>query len=190
MRALALGSDAIVFVSRIWQTTCTAIRAGDEGFVIDSPVFPDELEALNAIVHPEVARLREEALGAAQERGDEIVVNDIPLLFENNLVDDFDLVVLVDAPRDLRLERLVRERALPAEDAMAMIAAQMPADLKRARADVVVDNEDSRAGLVLLRHHAGSPSEPPIAAWARWRRCATAAAGSGAPSPSTSPPPG
>jgi glyoxylase-like metal-dependent hydrolase (beta-lactamase superfamily II) len=50
MRALALGSDAIVFVSRIWQTTCTAVRAGDEGFVIDSPVFPDELEALPSVL--------------------------------------------------------------------------------------------------------------------------------------------
>ncbi len=36
----------IVFVSAIWQTTCTALRVGDEGFVIDSPVLPEELEAL------------------------------------------------------------------------------------------------------------------------------------------------
>ena len=50
MRALALGSDVIVFVSRVWQTTCTAVRAGDEGFVIDSPVFPDELEALPSVL--------------------------------------------------------------------------------------------------------------------------------------------
>ena len=50
MRALALGSDAIVFVSRIWQTTCTAVRAGGEGFVIDSPVFPDELDALPSVL--------------------------------------------------------------------------------------------------------------------------------------------
>jgi glyoxylase-like metal-dependent hydrolase (beta-lactamase superfamily II) len=36
----------VVFVSRVWQTSCTAVRSGDEGFVIDSPVYPDELEAL------------------------------------------------------------------------------------------------------------------------------------------------
>ncbi|MBV9799946.1 MAG: MBL fold metallo-hydrolase, partial [Solirubrobacterales bacterium] len=46
MRVLALRTNLIVFTSRIWQTTCTAVRAGDEGFVIDSPVFPDELEAV------------------------------------------------------------------------------------------------------------------------------------------------
>src|SRR5581483_4404552 len=45
-RALALHTDVLVFVSRIWQTTCTAVRSGEEGFVIDSPVYPDELEAL------------------------------------------------------------------------------------------------------------------------------------------------
>jgi glyoxylase-like metal-dependent hydrolase (beta-lactamase superfamily II) len=46
MRALAVHQDVIVFISRVWQTTCTAVRAGGEGFVIDSPVYPDELEAL------------------------------------------------------------------------------------------------------------------------------------------------
>jgi glyoxylase-like metal-dependent hydrolase (beta-lactamase superfamily II) len=46
MRVLAVHPDLIVFISRYWQTTCTAVRAGDEGFVIDSPIYPDELEAL------------------------------------------------------------------------------------------------------------------------------------------------
>ena len=46
MRALAVHTDVIVLVSRVWQTTCTAIRAGAEGFVIDSPIDPDELDAL------------------------------------------------------------------------------------------------------------------------------------------------
>ena len=48
MRVAALNADVIVFVSDVWQTTCTAVRAGDEGFLIDSPVYPDELEALPA----------------------------------------------------------------------------------------------------------------------------------------------
>lgn len=46
MRALALHADVLVFVSDVWQTSCTAVRAGDEGFVIDSPVYPEELRAL------------------------------------------------------------------------------------------------------------------------------------------------
>jgi glyoxylase-like metal-dependent hydrolase (beta-lactamase superfamily II) len=50
MQVLAINADLIVFVSRFWQTTCTAVRAGDEGFVIDSPVYPDELKALGDVL--------------------------------------------------------------------------------------------------------------------------------------------
>jgi glyoxylase-like metal-dependent hydrolase (beta-lactamase superfamily II) len=50
LRALSVHADLIVFISRFWQTTCTAVRAGDEGFVIDSPVYPDELEAIPSVL--------------------------------------------------------------------------------------------------------------------------------------------
>ncbi len=50
MRALALHADVIVFVSDVWQTTCTAVRGGSEGFVIDSPVYPEELRALPEVL--------------------------------------------------------------------------------------------------------------------------------------------
>ena len=50
MRVLALDRDVIVFVSRVWATTCTAVRSGGEGFVIDSPVYPDELQALPGVL--------------------------------------------------------------------------------------------------------------------------------------------
>jgi dephospho-CoA kinase len=101
---------------------------------------PDELEALNAIVHPEVGRLRDEEIDAAAARGDRVVVCDIPLLFERRLADTFTRIVLVDAPRPMRLERLMRDRGLSQEEAVQMIAAQMPAELKRARADIVIEN--------------------------------------------------
>lgn len=105
-------------------------------------VFADqtELDALNRIVHPGVTRLRDREIAEARERGDPIVICVIPLLFERNLVEEFDGIVLVDAPRPLRLERLVATRGLEETDAMNMIAAQMPAELKRARADYVIEN--------------------------------------------------
>ena len=107
----------------------------------------DDLEALNAIVHPEVGRLRDAAVAAARARGDAIVVCDIPLLFEKDMAGEFDAIVLVDAPRSVRLERLVRDRGLREPEAMAMLAAQMPAELKRARADHVIDNDGSLSAL-------------------------------------------
>ena len=108
-------------------------------------VFADqsELDALNRIVHPGVTRLRDREIARARERGDQIVVCVIPLLFERNIVEEFDAIVLVDAPRPLRLERMVASRGLEATDAMNMIASQMPAELKRARADYVIENNGS-----------------------------------------------
>ena len=46
MRVLAVHQDVLVAVSSIWQTTCTAVRSAEEGFLIDSPVYPVELDAL------------------------------------------------------------------------------------------------------------------------------------------------
>ena len=56
------------------------------------------------------------------------------------LVDQFDRIVLVDAPRPIRLERLMRVRGLSETEAMDMMTAQMPAELKRARADYIIEN--------------------------------------------------
>lgn len=50
MKVLAVNADLIVLISRFWQTTCTAVRAGEEGFVIDSPVYPDELEGVAGVL--------------------------------------------------------------------------------------------------------------------------------------------
>lgn len=49
MKVVGLHPDVLVATSRFWQTTCTLVRSGDEGFVIDSPVLPDELDVLPAI---------------------------------------------------------------------------------------------------------------------------------------------
>lgn len=46
MRAITLPGDVLVATSQVWQTTCTVVKRGDEVFVIDSPVYPDELELL------------------------------------------------------------------------------------------------------------------------------------------------
>lgn len=141
------GYDAIV--QRWGKEVLSPDGALDRG-ALRRRVFerPDELHELNAIVHPEVERMRDGLIADARARGDRVVICDIPLLFENNLADGFDRIILVDAPRPVRLERLVRDRGLSETEAMAMIARQMPADLKRARADFIIDNAGTRDALV------------------------------------------
>ena len=100
---------------------------------------PAQREALNAIVHPAVQARRDQLVRAARARGDAIVINDIPLLFEVLDPGAFDLVVLVDAPEAVRRARL-GERGLGAAEIELLLAAQLPADVKRGRSDIVLDN--------------------------------------------------
>src|SRR5690606_36486143 len=100
----------------------------------------EERERLEGIVHPAVAALRDEEYARLAASGEPVVVADIPLLFEVGMQDEFDVVVLVEAPEEVRLERLVRDRALDPEEAKAMMKSQMPSVLKRAGADLVIDN--------------------------------------------------
>lgn len=108
---------------------------------------PQALAELNALVHPAVLRLREARVARLRESGAKIVVTDIPLLFEVADPDAFDAVVLVDAPVDLRRQRLFERSGLPPREADRLIAAQMPSELKRGRATFVIDNDADLATL-------------------------------------------
>jgi len=141
-QAVDVGMPAYHAIVERWGQSVTAPDGPIDRRELRQRVFSDseQLEALNAIVHPEVQRLRDQLVDDARRRGDRIVVCDIPLLFERRLADQFDRIVLVDAPRPVRMERLVRDRGLETTEAMKMIASQMPAELKRARADYLIDN--------------------------------------------------
>lgn len=148
-RAVEKGSAVHDAIVKRWGTSVLAPDGHLDRAALRRAVFSDakELEALNDLVHPEVERLRKARVAEARARGDKVVVCDIPLLFEKKMADRFDKIVLVDAPRPLRLERLVQERGLRETEAMDMIAAQMPAELKRARADYVIDNSGTLSEL-------------------------------------------
>jgi dephospho-CoA kinase len=148
-RAVERGSTAFDAIVQRWGTSVLAPDGHLDRAALRRTVFGNakELEALNQIVHPEVERLRRRLIEEARARGDRVVICDIPLLFEKKMVEDYDRIVLVDAPRPLRLERLVEERGLRETEAMEMIAAQMPAELKRARADFVIENHGTLTAL-------------------------------------------
>lgn len=140
-RAVEPGSPALAAIAEAWGAEVVRDGALDRA-ALRRIVFadPDARARLEAIVHPAVAALRDEAYREAEARGEAVAVADIPLLFETGLADDFDVVVLVEAPEEVRLERLVRDRGLDPEEARRMMAAQMPSELKHARADHVVPN--------------------------------------------------
>ena len=108
---------------------------------------PEALTNLNAIVHPAVNRLRTARVAEARAAGAQVVVTDIPLLFEAADPGSFDVVVLVDAPDELRRQRLFERSGLPRHESDRLMAAQLPAAVKRLRADHVIDNDGDIAAL-------------------------------------------
>lgn len=148
-RAVEVGTAAYDKIVARWGARVLAPDGHLDRGAVRRIVFADhdQLEELNQIVHPEVERLRVRLIEQARRRGDQVVICDIPLLFERHMTDRFDRIVLVDASRALRLERLVKDRDLRETEAMDMIAAQMPAELKRARADYIIENDGTFAQL-------------------------------------------
>ena len=110
-------------------------------------VFADEgaRRRLEAIVHPlvleRIVALEEAASGA------DLVVHDIPLLAESGRAATFDAVIVVDAPRDVQVERMVRDRGWSEDEAVARIEAQASREERLAVATHVIDNTGTLAEL-------------------------------------------
>ena len=106
-------------------------------------VFADpELRGkLNAIIHPRVGARMAELERAA--RPGAVVVHDVPLIAENGLAGAYDVVVVVDVPPGVQVERLGRYRGMTREQAQARMAAQASREQRLAIAGIVIDNSGS-----------------------------------------------
>lgn len=100
---------------------------------------------LEAIIHPRVRARAAQIEAAADDEA--IVVHDIPLLVETGQADRFDVVLVVDVPAEVQVERLVTQRAMSEDEARARIGSQASQDDRLAVADLVVDNSGSLAEL-------------------------------------------
>jgi dephospho-CoA kinase len=105
--------------------------------------------ALNDIVHPEVRRRYAVAVADARARDHQaVIIYDVPLLAEARAADEFGMVVVVDAPAPVRIERLVTLRGMDREEAERRVAAQIGDEERRAMADVIIDSSGSLARTV------------------------------------------
>jgi len=108
---------------------------------------PAKLARLNAITHPRIAARTKQLFDAAPPGS--VVVYDMPLLVENGLVQGWDLVLVVDAPDEVRVHRLTQQRGLPEGDVRARMATQASREQRNAVADLVIDNSGDRAALMM-----------------------------------------
>lgn len=152
------GSSELQRIVEIWGETVLDERGGLDRAAMRRIVFadPGARARLERILHPAILQRYRERLLEAESRGDRIVVGVVPLLFEVGMEDEFDLVLLVDAPLEARIDRLVEARGLEREEARAIAKAQMAAGTKRERADLVLDNDSD---LTTLERRA----------WAVWK---------------------
>lgn len=130
---------------------------------------PEALSRLNAIVHPLVGRDRVSFFAQAQDCGADMVVLDIPLLFETGGHANVDAVVVASAPADMQRERVLARPGMTPDRLDAILAQQMADAEKRARAHFVVDTsrglEPARAQvasiIAAMRDPQKRPTRPP-----------------------------
>lgn len=137
---VAPGTPGLLAVAEAFGPSVLAPDGSLDRAALAAVVFADE-EArarLNAIVHPLVGAAAAERYAAAPEGA--VVVHDVPLLVETGMAPLFDVVVVVDAPDEVRVARLVR-RGLTEADARARIAAQATREERNAAAHHVVAND-------------------------------------------------
>ncbi|AIU32592.1 MULTISPECIES: dephospho-CoA kinase [Corynebacterium] len=111
--------------------------------------FVDEehTQLLNGITHPEIRRRIKDRLVQTREEGNRVAVLDHPLLLEQGLAAEVDLIVVVDVPAEIRVQRLVAFRGIEEQDARNRIARQMSDAARLEKADVVIDNSRSLSEL-------------------------------------------
>jgi len=105
---------------------------------------PDARGRLEAIIHPRVHARTAELIAAAEAADPAaVVVYDVPLLVEARRELQFDLIVVCEAPAEVRIERLLTNRGMPRAEAERRISAQASDEERRAVADVVIDTSGS-----------------------------------------------
>jgi dephospho-CoA kinase len=142
--AIDPGTPGFGAVVRSFGESVTDREGGLDRAALARLVFADEVRRreLESIVHPVVrARIAEVVL--AHRGTDDIVVIDSPLIVETGQEGAFDVLVVVSAPEQAQVERLVMERGMSEADVRARIGAQLPLEDKARVADVVLDNEGS-----------------------------------------------
>jgi dephospho-CoA kinase len=100
---------------------------------------PENMKKLEAIIHPLVHQKEQEFLKEAKERGDKLVVLDIPLLFETGGSNRVDKIIVVTAPAEVQRERVLARDGMTVEKFKAILARQVPDSDKCEKADFVID---------------------------------------------------
>lgn len=166
--AVAPGSEALAAIATRFGREVLHADGSLNREALGQIVFnsPADRESLNQIVHPAVWKLSRDAFAAHSEANPGVpLVYAVPLLAESNRIDEFAAVIVVDAPGELRMRRLVENRGMSEDEASSRIGAQATDEERRAIADVVIDSSRS------VTDTQTAAKECADALWAAWPDC-------------------
>ena len=176
-RVVEPGSPGLDAVAEAFGAGVLAADGSLDRAALGRLVFSDDAARarLNGILHPRIAELTAREVATAP--ADAVLVHDVPLLVENGLGPNYQLVVVVTAPVEERVRRLVRDRGMAEQEARARIAAQADDAARAEAADVLLDNGGDRdrtlSAVQRLWHDRLVPFETNL----RSGRCAPSSAG-------------
>src|SRR6478609_2755580 len=150
-QAVAPGSPGLADVVQAFGTEVLGADGSLDRKKLGALVFSDETarKRLNSLTHPRVRQLSQERFAELGRQGVELAGYDVPLLFEVGLDAVLQPVVVVAASEATQLARVMARDGSSEGDARARIAAQLPLDEKRRRANYVLENDGSRAELAM-----------------------------------------
>jgi dephospho-CoA kinase len=144
-QAVGPGSEALTSIVKKFGSDFLDSQGGLNREKMGSLIFrdPEARQQLESIVHPwvqnECQRLKQNFIS----QGAELIFYDVPLLFEKQMQNQFDAVVLVSTREDLQRQRLRLRSNLPENEISNRLAAQMPLSVKEAEADFVIPNNST-----------------------------------------------
>jgi len=144
-QVVAPGTPALAEIARAFGPATLAADGALDRKALGALVFadPEARRRLEAITHPAIRAAMQAETARLAAAGHDLAFYDAALLFEVGLDRAMSLVVVVDAPPEVQVARIMARDGLTRAEAQARLAAQLPVAEKAARADVVVDNGDA-----------------------------------------------
>lgn len=114
--------------------------------VLGELIFSDESarKKLNQLTHPAINKEMHQQIDEVKSKGQQLIFCDVPLLYESNMMEQFDEVWVVYVPKDLQIERLISRDGIGFDEAEIKIASQISIEIKKKNADRVIFNMDSK----------------------------------------------
>ncbi len=137
--AYAVGGVAVGPVGEAFPGTVSDGRVDREALRQQVLGNSDAMARLNSIVHPLIGKSRADAFAAATASGADMIILDVPLIYETGGDKNMDAVIVVSAPPEMQRERVLAREGMTPERLDAILAQQLPDAEKRKRADYVID---------------------------------------------------